>query len=233
MLPIGVLLLHGFTSSLDTVNGLVPCLERDHIPYRMPLLRGHGSRPEALLGVTSRDWFVDARAALFDLLKECDKVVVVGLSMGGVVALQLAMEHPEQLAGVVPVAAALEFRDPLTRLTPLLGKIRKFWPSPKLPKKASYRSTNYPYFPLDSFISLQKYGREMRPRLKEINIPILVIGSRKDTVVPQRAAETICAEVSSTEKQLRWFDRSGHEMLQDCEHEAVYAAIEEFILKKK
>jgi esterase/lipase len=33
----GVLLLHGYTSSLDTVNGLVPTLTRLGLPYRMPV----------------------------------------------------------------------------------------------------------------------------------------------------------------------------------------------------
>ena len=70
MADLGVLLLHGYTSSLDTVNGLLPTLERMGLPYRMPVLRGHGTHPRDLRGVTARDWYGDASAALDDLLRE-------------------------------------------------------------------------------------------------------------------------------------------------------------------
>lgn len=233
MQPLGVLLIHGFTSSLDTVNGLIPCLERDRLPYRVPVLRGHGSKPEALRGVGAQDWYVDARAALFDLLKECEQAVVVGLSMGGLVALQLAIDHPEHVAGVVSVAAAMRFKSPLAKWTPLLGKFTKYWPSPKPPKGATYHCTNYPYFAIDSFASLLRYGQEIEGRLHEVKVPILVLGTKMDNVVDPKAAQLIFDGVSSTDKELRWFTRSGHEMMQDCEHEAVFAAIEEFALKRR
>ena len=108
---LGVLLLHGFTSSLDTVNGLVPYLKKSKIDFEMPVLRGHGTRYQNMSGVTAKDWFVDAEKALLTLSKRVDKVVIVGLSMGGLVALNLSMKHPTKIAGVVPVAAALKFAE--------------------------------------------------------------------------------------------------------------------------
>src|SRR5215218_9616244 len=84
---VGVLLLHGLTSSLATVSGLVPHLEAAELPHAMPTLRGHGTKPEDLRGVTWHGWYEDAERALDELLARCDRVVVMGLSMGGVVAL--------------------------------------------------------------------------------------------------------------------------------------------------
>src|SRR6266542_6911051 len=103
-MQVGALILHGLTSSLDCVNALVPRMQRLGVPHRMPILRGHCTRPEDLVGVTWRDWVVDAEAALKDLLGEVDQAVVIGLSMGGLVALLLAIEHPHGLAGVVAIA---------------------------------------------------------------------------------------------------------------------------------
>src|SRR4051812_28806156 len=77
---LGVLLLHGYTSSLDTVNGLLPTIERLGLPYRMPVLRGHGTQPSDLRGVTWHDWVADGSAALDELLKEVPRAAVVGLS---------------------------------------------------------------------------------------------------------------------------------------------------------
>ena len=52
---VAVLLLHGFTSDLATVDGLVPHIEKAGLPYEMPILRGHGTRYQDLTGVTAKD----------------------------------------------------------------------------------------------------------------------------------------------------------------------------------
>src|SRR5947209_6635347 len=120
MAAMGCLILHGFTSSLDCVRPLVPMAEQLGMPYRMPLLRGHGTLPEQLHGVQAADWYADALQALNELHNEVPQVVVCGLSMGGLVALQLAAEQPTLVAGLVTIAAALRFADPLARLSPAL-----------------------------------------------------------------------------------------------------------------
>lgn len=144
---LGVLLLHGFTSGLRALDGLVPHLEAAGLPFRMPVLRGHGTRWEDLKGVTAADWHADAEAALLDLARDVDAVVVVGLSMGGLVALELAMNHPMRVAAVVPVAAggrrAVGARlRPRARSVPS-GSARcssRGWASRAAPRRAAERS---------------------------------------------------------------------------------------------
>jgi carboxylesterase len=234
---LGCLLLHGFTSSLDTVNGLVPRLERNGIPYRMPILRGHCTTPEDMVGVTWHDWYADAEKALLDLSPEVQTSVVVGLSLGGLVALQLGMEHADKLAGVVTVAAALRAADPLAPLAPVLAKIFKFWPID--PHKAytdqelAEKSTNYRRCSTDSSISFLEYGRLIEQRLPELRLPILIIETHQDKVIKPESAQIIHDRVSSPEKRLVWFEKSGHEMMQDLEREAVFDTIERFLLTKR
>ena len=58
--PYGVLIVHGFTSSLDCVNGLEPPIQALGLPTRMPVLRGHcAESPDALCGVTWPEMFRD------------------------------------------------------------------------------------------------------------------------------------------------------------------------------
>jgi len=233
MEPLGVLLLHGFSSSLDTVNGLCPYLEKANLPYRMPVLRGHGATPEALAGVQARDWVDDATAALRDLRHDVDSVVVVGLSMGGLVALTLAMEQPERLTGVVTLAAALRFCDRLAPLAQYLYPVMRRTKMPPVPSDESYLSTNYTWVPTPSFVELYRFGRDVERRLAEVRVPILVIGTRHDRVVRPESAEIIYRGVSSSEKELRMFERSGHEMLQAREREDVYAAVMAFVGQRR
>ena len=41
--PLGCLIIHGFMSSLDAVRAIAPVAERVGLPYRMPVLCGHGT----------------------------------------------------------------------------------------------------------------------------------------------------------------------------------------------
>ncbi len=232
---LGCLILHGFTSSLDTVNGLVPRMERNNIPYRMPVLRGHCTRPEDLVGVTWKDWYADAQAALQDLLKEVDLAIPIGLSMGGLVALNLAMDHGEKLAGAVTVAAALRFKSPLIGLLPLLSRLFKWWKSPPAfaDAQCAKRNTNYDRFPTRSFVSLYEYSRLIESQLPRVTVPLLIVQSHRDTVVDPASAQVIFDRVPSREKRIAWFEKTDHEMLMDLEQEAVFDAIEGFVLERR
>lgn len=222
---VGVLLLHGFTSSVATVEGLVPHLEKRGIPHRVPVLRGHGTVYTDLAGVTAQDWYDDAEKALLDLSREVDRVVVVGLSMGGLMALNLGIRHPDKVAGVVTWAAALRFADPLSGLSPALAKVASTWPSPNAFNDESLkpRSRNYPRFMTDAFVSLLRFASETEKRLPQLTVPVCVLQSKKDTVVAPIAANLIYRDVSSEHREIHWFQRSGHEMGQDCEAEDVFA----------
>lgn len=233
--PLGCLILHGFTSSLDTVRALVPMVERLRMPYRMPILRGHSTRPEDLRGVVWRDWFDDAAAALQDLRQETERVAVCGLSMGGLVALQLAAEYGDEVACVATVAAALRINNRLIRLSPVVARVlrNRMWQGNPAAGYADAAllsaNTNYRSFPLDALVSLYRYGRIVEQLLPRVHAPLLVIHSHRDLVIKPISANVIYARAGSTDKQLVWFERSGHEMLQDLEAADVVGAIETFI----
>lgn len=228
----GVLILHGFTSHVSCVSDLrFPVAEMD-LPYRVPVLRGHGGQWQDLNGVKALDWYEDAENALLDLLTECRKVIVVGLSMGGLVALDLAARHRKTVAGVITIAAALRFQDPLAFLSPVLAKVVKSWPSPKaFHDKAldEQRNRNYKKFPTPAFAELYAYSKDVENRLSFVSAKALIIHSRKDQIVKSSAAEIIYARIASKQKQLKWYERSGHEMLLDMEAVDVGAAIAEQI----
>ena len=186
---IGVLLLHGLTSSLATVDGLVPHLEAAQIPYEMPLLRGHGTRPEELAGVAWEHWYEDAEAALDRLLARCARAVVVGLSMGGVVALHLGVRRPERLAGIVTVAPALRLNVTGKWLLPWIGRSTR---QAKVDARRAFEdaalaagSTNYPSAPISAVYSLVRFGQLVERELPRMRAPLLVLYTPRD---PRRPA---------------------------------------------
>jgi carboxylesterase len=241
--PLGVLVIHGFTSSLDCVCSVEAAVRELGIPTRMPVLRGHGATsPEALRPVRWPDWVADGQAALDDLLTEVDRAVLFGHSMGGLVALTLAAENGDRIDSVVAAAAAVQLANPiapgrpLSFLLPAVRRLLKSWPMPPkyVDQSAAPTDTNYRYAPIPAVTSFLEFSGATRRRLPEVRAPILILQSRKDTTVAPESAEIIYREVSTPadQKRIVWFEATEHEMFRDCEREATTRAVAEYVQER-
>jgi carboxylesterase len=241
--PYGVLILHGFTSSLDCVNRVEPPLKALGLPTRMPVLRGHGAEsPEALRGVTWHDWVTDAEAALEGLLTEANKAIVFGHSMGGLVTLTLAADHADVIDSIVVAAAVVQLASPIAPgrpfyfLVPLLTRLLDKWDLPPTyadPELAQY-DTNYPWAPIDAVASLAEFSQVTRRRLPEVRVPALIMQSRQDTTVAPESAEIIYNGISTppNQKRIVWFEVTEHEMFRDCEREATIGTVVDYVRER-
>jgi len=241
--PLGVLILHGFSSSLDSVNKLEAPIQALGLPTRMPVLRGHcASSPEALRGVIWQDWVADAEAAMQDLLIEVEKVIVFGFSMGGLVALTVAAGHGPQVDSLIMMSAAIQLVSPLAPgrplnfLVPVVRTIVKKWDLPAVYADMSLAQydTNYRWTPMDALLSFVEFTKVTRNRLAEVHAPALIIQSRKDTTAAPESAEIIRNGIATPaeQKRIAWLEISDHELLQDCEQEAVLALILQYVRER-
>jgi non-heme chloroperoxidase len=100
-----VILLHGYGDSWFSYSRVLPLLPGD---FRIiaPDLRGHGRTSQPDSGYALRDLATDV-LALMDALG-IERAVVVGHSMGGLVAQQVALLAPKRVSGIMLVATATE-----------------------------------------------------------------------------------------------------------------------------
>jgi carboxylesterase len=237
--PLGGLVLHGFTSNFNCVDGVLPRLMQHEIPWRMPALRGHQSTPAALRGVVWRDWFDDGETALLELFNEVEQVIVISLSMGSLVGIELALRHPDKIAGLVCIAPALKAYGPNSTVASLIAKVMKNfkfkdegdqWCDPKL---YAERNKNYMEVPTSSIVEFLKFTEHTRQpeRLQQIRMPLLVISTVRDKKVYHTEAQRLYDTASSQQKKIKFFEKSSHEMLLDCEAEQVLDLVEEFVVE--
>jgi carboxylesterase len=233
-----VLMLHGFPAMPKTVDFITRYFERDGYAYEIPALRGLGTKPEDLEGVRWQDWVEDAMAAYSRLEKHSGKVAVVGHSMGAVTAIQLAAQQ-QNLKALVLVAPALKFSNPLAKFSPYLKNIMKWndvGPSsiidPTLRQQAEQAEIVYKRFPTAAFVELYNMAKLSIPKLQSIHCPALVIHPLKDQVIPPVAGELALEKLGSADKNIKWFQNSGHEMFWDMERETVCEAIVGFLNEK-
>ena len=105
--PLGCLLLHGFTSTPYEMRFLGERLAEAGHTVAAVRLAGHGTRAEDLERSGWRDWYASAQEGLDEVAARCSRVVTIGLSMGALLALQLAYDRPRQVHGLVLLSSAL------------------------------------------------------------------------------------------------------------------------------
>jgi pimeloyl-ACP methyl ester carboxylesterase len=110
-----VLFLSGFGSDMTGSKAeflAAECAARGQAYVRFDY-RGHGQSSGIFAESCIGDWFADT-LAVFDQLTTGPQIVV-GSSMGGWLALLLARQRPERLAGLIGIAAAPDFTEDLVR----------------------------------------------------------------------------------------------------------------------
>jgi carboxylesterase len=103
---VGALMVHGFTGSPYSMRPWGSFLADAGLTVLGPRLPGHGTRWQEMNLTRWQDWYGEVERGFDTLRGRCDQVFVMGLSMGGTLALRLAEEKGDDLAGVVTVNAA-------------------------------------------------------------------------------------------------------------------------------
>jgi carboxylesterase len=79
----GVLVLHGFTGNPSSMRPSRSGPRRPVTRVELPRLPGHGTTVEDMMTTTWDDWSGAALGAYDELAERCERVAIVGLSMGG------------------------------------------------------------------------------------------------------------------------------------------------------
>jgi len=94
-----IVCVHGYTGSADAFNALARRLE-DRFHILAPDVRGHGESAWSAAGAYGYADQAGDLAAFVDRLG-LDRFVLIGTSMGGIIAMAYAVAHPQRLRGLV------------------------------------------------------------------------------------------------------------------------------------
>lgn len=230
---VGAVIVHGFTSDHRAVEPLRRIVHGLGMPTETPLLRGHGGHYRDLRGVRWDDWMADIAAARARLQQRVARTVLIGFSMGGLLTLASAAQQPEHVAGIVALAPAVRIAH---RLAPIAWMARGWMPYVPMGKTVAYSDPrlatsddSYHRLAVDAFCSFFYATRRVERMLPQISAPLLVIHSRRDRVIKPIAAQITYDRARSIDKQLIWYDRCGHALLEDCDAPEVLAQVRRFL----
>ena len=126
--PVGVLLIHGLTGTPTELRQVAKGLAKTgNCTVYVPTLVGHCGDNSDLQATGWRDWYEGVRRTFVGVKQRHTQVFVGGLSMGAVMSMYLASEHPGQVAGLLIYSLTLRNdgwnASPVTRLLPWLTRI--------------------------------------------------------------------------------------------------------------
>jgi len=234
--PGRVLLIHGFTSGPFAFEFLIPALREEGYSPIVPILSGHSHNDWRMIGgFTWKDWLEDARKALEEAVGEDGRAVIVGHSMGGLMALNLAADSPAKVGALVLAGAAIHLASPFTPghflgfLRPLLGRVFNSWDMTPFytDRKMLASDRNYRRAPMSSINSMIELVKMTGKKLSEVTAPTLILQGRRDRRVSWKSAEIISRGISTpeTQKSVMMFSETDHEVFRDCERDRVIAAV--------
>ena len=229
----GCLLVHGFTGAPKEMLDLgVHLADQGHTVHGVRLF-GHGTRVEEMPRAKWRDWLASVEDGYHLLNGSCDRIVIMGLSMGGILSLTTAsrLKVTGAVAMSTPYVLTADWRLRFVRLISLFVKRIKKGEPDWIDPQAMTDHVDYPFYPTRSIAELRDLVDEMQVGLPRITAPVLIIHSKTDTSVPPHNAESILAALKCEDKSIIWIERSGHVITRDIARQSVFEAASAFVGK--
>jgi len=209
----GILLIHGFTACPIDMKPLGETFRDWGYTVSAPLLPGHGRTPEEFSHTSWKDWLGEAERALKDLGEICTKVVCVGHSMGGLIALALAAK--QKIDAVISINAPIVYRDPELHKAYFLLERQEFVDKPHKNSELTVTREGLPHFsyakvPVKCFVSLNQAISTVRKELGKIQCPALIVQSLEDQTIHPSSGEIIEAGILHPNKEVIFWAKEDH-----------------------
>lgn len=249
----GVLLIHGLTGTPNEMRYVAKGLTRAGFTTHCVQLAGHCGTEADLLSTGWRDWFASVEEAADKLLAEVDHLFVAGLSMGSVLSIKYAIEHPEKVSGLglygttffydgwsIPAVGRLSFLLPIfDRLG--IGRKKAFietFPyglkNERLRRSVSEKmlsgdseAAGLPGNPWPSLAEFYRLSHDVQRNLHRVTAPALAMHAREDDVASLRNAQLIQRKTSGPVETVVLTD-SYHMITVDQEKDQVVARSADF-----
>lgn len=246
------MLLHGLISTPGEFATVRAALARDGVELYTPELEAYSFKP-GMRPVRWQDWLAAARRELVALSDAQGPVVIGGLCVGAVLALALAEEMPERVAGLLLLSPTLYYDGwglspwlslrhlgyhlPFLRNNVLIDEREPFGvKNPQIRKwivremrQQAVSNAGAAKLPLWAIHEAERLMRRVRADLGALRMPALVLHAREDEVASLRSPEHLMQHLGSHDKRLVVLENSYHMVTLDNDRQQVVNEMNAFI----
>jgi pimeloyl-ACP methyl ester carboxylesterase len=243
-----IVLIHGFTFSLESWDGWAADLSRDHRVIRFDLA-GHGFSGPDPKGRYDTDTRVHQLAALLDKL-HVRKAIIAGNSFGGLIAWNFAAAHPDRVSRLILVDTAAFSINGVTEKPVAVPPIMQAYLMNPTPAGVKYSAGNIFAHPerlsaarleqMQAMIArngtalvahLEQFTLpDPKAGLAKVKAPTLVLWGRADKLIPVEQAEPVAAAIPNA--KLIVYDDVGHALHEEAT-QATIADVRNFLLQNQ
>jgi carboxylesterase len=230
--PAGCLLIHGLTGTPEEMRYLGDRLHR-HMGFTVSgvLLAGHGADASAFQERGWPDWYRSAEQGMLELAGTCSPVFVAGFSLGGLIAMALALRHGTTVDALALLATPLFNNRYKARLVGTLYGM----PGVRAWLRRQWRQAAWEAPPLrKNLMQAERSSAELKWLLRRkgacLTHPTLILHSRRDPSVCWENAIALSNLISSPRKGRVLLTRSQHVLPLDLDRDQVADAIGRFFL---
>ncbi|HST06568.1 MAG TPA: alpha/beta fold hydrolase [Gemmatimonadaceae bacterium] len=230
----GVLLLHGFGDTPQTLSLLARRLHKGGYSVLAPLLPGHGRSLREFTKSNADQWIDAATLSLTELRSRSIDTSIVGLSMGGALAVLLAARADIAALALVAPYLGMPLQLRLASATHWIwgraaGAVNAR--NPRSIHDPIERERNLAYGAVTgrALAELWKVVRRARKALPSVTAPTLIIQSREDPRISTRVAESALQMLGAKEKKLVLTEGSGHIITVDYGRERVFSEVSNWL----
>jgi carboxylesterase len=232
------LLIHGFTGTPKEMRWMGEYLNQQGYTCLGIRLAGHATHPKDMIRSKHTDWIASVEDGYHILCGITDNIYLVGLSMGGILALLMSTQFAPRVKAVVGMSTPYELPPdyPIWFLQ-LVSLVIKFRPKSReksgsswFDKEAYKEHISYPRNPVRPTAELKKLILRMRAALPKVNVPVLLMHSKDDGyVLPENMERIYAGLVNARDKTKLYITGSGHVLTRDAAREQVFQSAVEFI----
>jgi carboxylesterase len=161
----------------------------------------------------------------------CDRIVLMGMSMGGLLSILLAADQPP--AGLVLMSTPAQLLQspirpwlkPLSLIVPRVKKGPSDWFDPSM----NAERLAYPAYSTRAAAEVQDLITQVRATLPLVSVPTLIIHSRNDTFVVPANAQLLLSWLGTKDKRLVMVEGSNHLITLDAARQQVFEAALAFV----
>ena len=210
-------------------------------------MRGNGRSPGQRAYLRSWEEYRGDLAAFLAQLRAWEAnlpVFVLGHSLGGLVALDYALHHPEGLSGVIAAAAPLG-RVGVPRFLMALGRVMsRVWPRFSLEVGMDLSGLARDPSVVDAVLADPLFHRRGTARLStevtaaiarvqaraaSLCVPLLILHGAADRMVPPEGSREFFSKVRYPDRELREYPGAYHGLFADIGYQEVLADVERWV----
>ena len=225
MFRTAVLVIHGFCGGLWENEYLVNKLQQhrnlDVFAYTLP-----GHEKDFLGKIDYNEWIVDTEEHLKELLSKYNRVILIGHSMGGVIASFLATKY--RIKKLILISPAFDYFNFSQNIEDLkdIKSIVKEKNNYAMYKDFATKLIRYSPFVLNEF---RKLVNEYKECVKNIECPTLIIHGTDDEIVKLKSSKEAFECIKSNKKYLKVFDGVKHRVFFSDKKDEIVLCIYNFI----